>query len=439
MGNIDDFLISLGFDTTKLKGQLDKLHNDLEKAAGVSAKKHTKVKVDEAVKEAKAVKKVQGEVTRAQRIATDKLITRVEKLGIVTNQYRARLASIKKPASLQKLKDDLNEQIALQEKLAVKAKNNLKPEPQLHNAQVVAFQKQQAKLERERVAAEKRANKSAEAELRASLKRRERIQKEWDSRRYKRAVRAQMQENFSKLAQDVGVRARNRGVDPELNAQFIRRIRTADNVTQAKQYADALRQVSTRIQAVDQQSRMKLMGILKEGDLPRLVLFNRELGKTSAEMNKARRSAIGLNAAQNGLHDSTRNLIRQYASLYAIFAGTAAISHQAKAMDGANAGLVAVTGNAEEAAQSLQFITQVAEQNGLAIADAAKDYVKFKAAIGDNHTIKETEEMFKDLTKAGVVFQLSQDDMKGIIRATQQMFSKQKITAKFFGRLTRNS
>lgn len=417
MGNIDDFLISLGFDTTKLKGQIDKIHKDLEKATGIAAKKHTQVKVKEAENEAKAVKKIQGEVTRAQRIATDRLITRVEKLGIVTNQYRARLASIKKPETLKKLNDDLREQLALQERLKVKAKQNTKPATADMNSHVVAYQKKQAAIQREKERSDKRANARAEAELKSSLKRRERIQSQWDNRRFRRAQREQMQASFRALARDTSAYARGRGTDPELTATFGAKIGSARNVTEAKQYADALRQVSTRLQALDRQKRAQLISIVKEGDMARLVLFNRELGKTSAEMNKARRSAIGLNAAQNGLHDSTRNLIRQYASLYAIFAGTSAIANQAKAMDGAQAGLVAVTGSAEEAAQSLEFIKVTAEKNGLAIADAAKDYVRFKAAIGDNHTLKETEEMFQDLTKAGVVFQLSQDDMKGIIRA----------------------
>lgn len=374
MGNIDDFLISLGFDTTKLKGQLDKIEKDLEKAAGAAAKRKTKTELTEAEKQAKIKKQI---ADREERKA-------------IANREKLRNAD--------------------------------------YNSHVVAFQKHQNKLAGIQ---ERSSNRE--------FKRKEQIQARWDNRGYVRQQREIMQTRFTGLARDVSSAARGRGVDPELTSEFSRKIISSRNVTEAKQYADALRQVSTRMQALDRGRRSQLLNLVREGDMSRLVLFNRELGKTAAEMNKARRSAIGLNAAQNGLHDSTRNLIRQYASLYAIFAGTAAISHQAKAMDGAQAGLVAVTGNAQEAAQSLEFITKVAEQNGLAIADAAKDYVKFKAAIGDNHTIKETEEMFKDLTKAGVVFQLSQDDMKGIIRATQQMFSKQKITAKFFGRLTRNS
>lgn len=395
MGNIDDFLISLGFDTTKLKGQLDKIHNDLEKAAGVAAKRKTKTELTEAEKIAKIKKQIADREERKAIADKEKLRNADFNSHVVAFQkHQNKLAAIeakKKPDKIVKQQD--------------------------MNAHVVQFQKQQAKIERDKKAADLRSARNSERVLQASLKRKEQIQARWDNRRLQRQQQGVMRERFAGLARDVSTAARGRGVDSELTSEFSKKIISSRNVTEAKQYADALRQVSTRMNALDRGKRAQLLNLVRQGDMSRLVLFNRELGKTAAEMNKARRSAIGLNAAQNGLHDSTRNLIRQYASLYAIFAGTAAISHQAKAMDGANAGLTAVTGNAQEAAHSLQFITKVAEQNGLAIADAAKDYVKFKAAVGDMHTMRETEEMFTDLTKAGVVFQLSQDDMKGIIRA----------------------
>jgi glycine cleavage system regulatory protein len=67
--------------------------------------------------------------------------------------------------------------------------------------------------------------------------------------------------------------------------------------------------------------------------------------------------------------------------------------------------------------------------NGLSLKESTKDFVKLRAAMGGKYTLDETKQAFESLTKAGVVLQLSQEDMAGTVKAVSQMFGKQQIMA----------
>lgn len=373
---LDDFLIRLGFDTSSIKKELGEIHRAIEDVEQKATKRRTWANLNAAEKEAK----IKGQM-----------------------REKAEKDAIRKREKLQQ--DSMN-------------------------SHVVKFQQHQTKLAKvkEKVSSDSQKRTLAQANA---------IQRKWDRRKLQRAVSLRQQQvseamrgSLGKLAGDATRIARGRGVDNELASSFGSRITNAGSVAEAKRYAEALRQVSTRLNALDSGGRRQLLNIVKSGDTNRLVLFNRELARTSAEMNKAKRSAIGLNAAQNSLHDSTRNMVRQYASLYAVFAATGAITNQVKALDSAKAGMVAVSESAEEANKNMEFIRQTALKNGLAVADSAKQYVKLKAAIGDKLSMEETQAAFTSLTKAGVVFQLSTEEQSRSIKAIQQMFSKSGIMAK---------
>jgi hypothetical protein len=161
----------------------------------------------------------------------------------------------------------------------------------------------------------------------------------------------------------------------------------------------------------------KIDEAIASGNIDQLRTVTKELSRMNHELEKQRRHSIGAAAAMSSLQDSTRNMVREYASLYALFAGTGLIKEQAKAFDGMQAGLVAVTKDSAEAQQAMEYLKDTILENGLSMKDAGKDFVKLKAAMGKDKPLQESIEAFEALARTGVVFQISQDDMSGTIRA----------------------
>lgn len=478
---LDDFLISLGFDTSKIKSQVAGLEKALNKVAVETGKTQTKqVKKDmnghvvlfqkAEHKRQKAAEKASKQITK-QKISDEQLVQR----AIEARQAK----ELKREEELYKIakkKADLSDASARQAAKSysfiesarrqqnVRALLNPEKNPQLKAMGNQYRQMQSNLIGTKRLEARrrnivdsiknlgiyrqfkgttpeeiKRNRGSEERKLLAKILLEARAAAKRDKFKEVRQIRANLGE-YGRV-----YRENKRGGNPAFNTAAYAQTQS-HNAFQtgqiSKKFQDALlvqlKQAKTKtdvdrtIGTVGRISRMRGASadqVANAQNVEQLKRYGEQLKRNNAELNAAARRSFGLAAAQGSLRDSTRNLVREYASLYAIFAGTNAIKEQVKGMDGARAGLAAVSKDANEAAYNMSFVKEVALKNGLAIADTAKDYVKLKAAIGDMHTMKETEDMFISLTKAGVVFQLSQDDMKGVLRATQQIFSKQKITA----------
>lgn len=194
---------------------------------------------------------------------------------------------------------------------------------------------------------------------------------------------------------------------------------------QAKVFAGAAQQ-AYKYRGID---RQRVDAAVASGNIDQLRSTVTELGRMNAQLERTRRHAIGAAAAMGSLHDSTRNMVREYASLYTMLAGTYSIKEQAKALDGMQAGLVAVTNDSKEAQQATEYLKDTILQNGLSMKEAGKDFVKLKAAMGKGMPLQDTIDAFEALARTGVVFQISQDDMTGTIRGLSQMFSKSGIQA----------
>jgi hypothetical protein len=551
--NVNDFLISLGFDTNKLNKQIEDVQKKFEKiAVGVGVKspaaerakrkelsdaeklEKTKARLKsqlaerERTKQAKAELGIVDKVAKAKaKVVTERVKAKADNSHVIAYQKsqkaletlhaKALIANEKFDAQQNKsstVRNKLSDEQLVQRAIEARQKQEISREIQLHKLQSArARERQSAELAarrgmsaeeewmfRRRKAVEQLVSKESNPQLKAlnnyyrnlqsndteignrseMIKRRRNIGQLRNSQAFKdlsqdygkagrtaaaefliqgrkllnegkieafRGLKADVQKQVrdlrkgvstnigmqrydaSALAQQSVGAARGRGLDAGIANAFGSRIAGSESIQQAKQYSNILGMISTRLNALDRYKKAELLRIVESGDIARLVDFNRELGRTSNEMRRAERRAISLRTMQNGLADSTRNLVREYASLYAVFAGVYAIKEQAKAMDGVEAGMTAVSKSAEEVAHNIKFIKDEALKNGLAIGEAAKSYVKLKAAIGDKKTLQETEQMFQALTKAGVVFQLSQDDMTGVIKAVSQSFAKGKLQA----------
>lgn len=164
-------------------------------------------------------------------------------------------------------------------------------------------------------------------------------------------------------------------------------------------------------------------------DLEGLKDLSAELNRTTNTMKRHTRATIGIGVAQQGLADSTRNMIRSYASLFAIMEGTQAIKRVGMEMQGMEVGLAAVVGEGKAAQEELAFLREESMRLGFDLAKTSKSYVKLFAAAEGKASVEEIRRGFISVMEAATVFQLSADDTNRAIKGIQQMFSKSGIYA----------
>ena len=103
---IEDFLITLGFDTSKVKSQIEKLNTDLNKlAVSIDAKR-----VKQGLATQKKVATEEIKTAKATAKAKEKIQTASEKKLIAQEQERAKVvASTRKQAALRQLRNQIAE------------------------------------------------------------------------------------------------------------------------------------------------------------------------------------------------------------------------------------------------------------------------------------------------------------------------------------------
>ena len=106
------------------------------------------------------------------------------------------------------------------------------------------------------------------------------------------------------------------------------------------------------------------------------------------------------------------------------------IFNDVKAIDSMNKALKQVTETTEAFNQAKGFISDLAEEAGVEIVGLTQAYTKFLAsAKTTNLTLEQTQNIFRQVAKAGAVLGLSTDDINGSFRALEQILSKGKVQA----------
>ena len=152
----------------------------------------------------------------------------------------------------------------------------------------------------------------------------------------------------------------------------------------------------------------------------------REVRRASRDMT---RSMNGLAFAQNGLRDSTRNMIRSYISLFALFEGTRAIKNVGMDFQSMESSMLAAAGSTSAAIKDVKFIDSIVNEMGLSLKDTTDAWVKFKFAAQGKISQKEQEDIFTSLSMFGTSLKVGTEDMKRSQRAIIQMMSKGKLMA----------
>jgi tape measure domain-containing protein len=494
---IEDFIVSLGFDTTKIKSQIQDLHKSLEKlAVGVDAKRvknglkaekqisNNAVKVAETTAkkkediEKKSVKQsialqdghVKAQIKLQEKLAkqkakdfnlVEKALQKTQKKALERQEALYRLNNKAKPS--QNPSQSFIESAKRQQ--AVRALINPEQNPQL-KAMGNYYRKMQSDQSALGIANERLrkrrslgtlTNLQAFRDLKSSGPegRQQALQALLSARQAARggslekikAIRA----SVIKLNRDLkesNVRVATLMTGPTGSAtnntfNAIKKGGGFQNYTSQQQAsllqgaqkqstqkgADAFVRAARDVERYRPLGGAKIDAAIASGNIDQLRTVTKELSRMNHELEKQRRHSIGAAAAMSSLQDSTRNMVREYASLYALFAGTNAINQTGQSFEALNSAMLAATGNTSDAKQQMQFMIDLSRRLGLSVKDIADQYIKFKFAAKDKLATNQVEELFTNMSELGTVLGLSQEKMKLAFNAIQQMMSKVKISS----------
>ncbi len=159
----------------------------------------------------------------------------------------------------------------------------------------------------------------------------------------------------------------------------------------------------------------------KMGNAAAMSTLASEMRSVNRETKSLKRNMMGLNVVQGGLQDSTRNMIRSYASLFALFEGTVAIKRIGVEYEGMNAAMLAASGSTEAAANDMVFLNGMVDKMGLNLKNTTDAWVKFKFAAKGKISQEQQEDIFTGLSMFGTSLKVGDEDMKRSQRAIIQI------------------
>ena len=100
-----------------------------------------------------------------------------------------------------------------------------------------------------------------------------------------------------------------------------------------------------------------------------------------------------------------------------------------KTFDSLDFALEKITGGLESAADSQRFLIEITSNYGVELVSTTNRWIKFLAAAKQSGlALRDTENIFRSMTKAASVLGLKTDELQGIYLALEQMLSKGKVT-----------
>jgi len=223
--------------------------------------------------------------------------------------------------------------------------------------------------------------------------------------------------NLKKEAENLRKRELSVGIDRKGANNLHKSIKNSPTYMKAK-YEGTLGSYGEKMDAAASMGQVE--------DLRRLQY---QLRRTGTETRKLAAENRKLNMTQKGVVDSTRNMIRSYASVFALFQGTVAIKRIGQDFQGIEASMLAASGSAPAAAKDMKFIDNIVNEMGLNLKDTADAFVKFKFSMKGKMSDGQMEELFKGVSMFGTALKVAPESIKRAQKALIQMGSKGKISA----------
>ncbi|EHC8133219.1 tape measure protein [Escherichia coli] len=164
--------------------------------------------------------------------------------------------------------------------------------------------------------------------------------------------------------------------------------------------------------------------------------FNAELAKLNQSLretlNKLRSQtkATSINNTSDAFNNLASNAIKLSGAFYSVMGALnayKAIMNAGLKRDSAQRAAKLVLG--DKASEAETFIRGLADKTGLNISEGLASYAKFAAGAQGSMSQDETQQLFGNATAMSRLMGLSNDELKGILKAFEQMASKGKIQA----------
>lgn len=186
------------------------------------------------------------------------------------------------------------------------------------------------------------------------------------------------------------------------------------------------------LQRTPQQAGMfegRAKSMLARGDEAGFAALESQVARTTATMRKHTNTMLGMQTVQNGLSDSTRNMVRSFASVYALFAASSSINRTGQNFESLQSAMLAAMGTTDDAATQIAFLEEMTQRLGLSMLDTADQYTKFTFAAKGKLDTDQVNELFENMSELGLVLGVSKERMKLSFVALQQMMNKSTVTS----------
>ncbi|HAN3360722.1 TPA: tape measure protein [Escherichia coli] len=163
--------------------------------------------------------------------------------------------------------------------------------------------------------------------------------------------------------------------------------------------------------------------------------FNEKLAQLNASVREAIAKARGhtstsINNTSDAFNNLASNAIKLSGAFYSVMGALnayKAIMNAGLKRDSAQRAAKFVLG--DKASEAETFIRGLADKTGLNISEGLSSYAKFAAGAQGSMSQEQTQELFGNATAMSRLMGLSNDELKGILKAFEQMASKGKIQA----------
>ncbi|HAW3059805.1 TPA: tape measure protein [Escherichia coli] len=163
--------------------------------------------------------------------------------------------------------------------------------------------------------------------------------------------------------------------------------------------------------------------------------FNEKLAQLNASVREAIAKAKGhtstsISNTSDAFNNLASNAIKLSGAFYSVMGALnayKAIMNAGLKRDSAQRAAKFVLG--DKASEAETFIRGLADKTGLNISEGLASYAKFAAGAQGSMSQEQTQELFGNATAMSRLMGLSNDELKGILKAFEQMASKGKIQA----------
>lgn len=200
--------------------------------------------------------------------------------------------------------------------------------------------------------------------------------------------------------------------------------------TSFKQVESAIGRVESKMKKLSTGFTSLTSTVKKQrAEIDKLKTANKNLAKQQTNVQK------GMKATQKGMVGLGRG-VKDLIAGFGIIAGMQIFGmiiknsfELIKTFDGLGFAIERISKSSLEMSNNMSFINEIVKDYGVSLVTTTNRYIKFLAAAKQSGiTLRDTENIFRSMTKTAGVLGLKTDELRGIYLALEQMLSKGKVT-----------